>query len=83
MKDKTKIALGVLAGAAAGVAVGYALSDQETLSSLKDTLAEAGEQFNLKLQNLMEDSRGYLGELKDKVATATDDLAAGIQHTEG
>ncbi len=83
MKDKTKIALGVLAGAAAGVAVGYALSDQERIASLKDTLAEAGEQFNLKLQNLIEDSRDYLGDLKEKVATTTDELSAGIQNMEG
>ncbi|MBS1684852.1 MAG: hypothetical protein JSS76_08865 [Bacteroidetes bacterium] len=83
MKEKTKIALGVLAGAAAGVAVGYALSDQETIASLKDTLAEAVEQFNLKLQNMIENSQDYLGDLKDKVTDTTDELTAGIQNMEG
>ncbi|MCW3124426.1 MAG: hypothetical protein JWO03_84 [Bacteroidetes bacterium] len=82
MKDTTKVLLGVLAGAAAGVAVGIAISDSEAAQDIKDAMSEAGEQLNLRVQNLIEDSRDYLGDLKEKLATNSG-LAEGIENTEG
>lgn len=82
MKDKTKILLGVIAGAAAGVAVGIAISDSAVAQNIKETLAEAGEDLNLKLQDLIDDGIDHLDGLREKLASSGE-LSAGLDHTEG